>query len=592
MKVICDNCGAMYKIPDSKLVKPVNKATCRQCGHRMLIPRPRRGADPDERTLVTAVPPTPPPAPSRSDSGPPTTPIHEPEEKTAPTGGRRTEETRWVRNEVPEPPPPSARPQVRVRGGNTATSQRPQPTPQAKSSNPFDDDDVATQVGPDPTLTYTPREDDPPSPASRPSARPPRATRDDLADSLEEDSDDLVSPDDDDASDEEAPAPPPKARKRGKRKAKAAHDPRGDMGLALFGVLVALIGIAILGVTSVIDVAIADVALYAATLGSAALGLMLAVGGGVGAFLVLLTGGRGSRPAWRVASVIIAVLLALLVGGLPAAARVGYDVLLTGVNAFNDGFEELLAEAERQRADGDADPLTPPDDGSADAMLDGDEPPSDGDGAGAMADDESDTAEQEATDEDGGGAVDKPTDDGGTVEDTPRGTTSRSTTPRTPRSSSSTTRSPRTRPTGDTTGGTTSGGRSAPPDEELDLPDDPLDFTGDDASSRSSSGSSGSSSANSSLPVSPPLTAIDVMVKSNTGVKRCFFEYQKAEGSLPKRVDVRFTIKPDGDATNIETTQRKLTGSELESCLIRSIRGITFPPSQKGTTLTFPFVFG
>ena len=34
MKVVCDNCGALYKIPDEKLLKPVNKAPCRQCGHR------------------------------------------------------------------------------------------------------------------------------------------------------------------------------------------------------------------------------------------------------------------------------------------------------------------------------------------------------------------------------------------------------------------------------------------------------------------------------------------------------------------------------------------------------------------------------
>ena len=67
MKVICDNCRAVYKIPDEKLVKPVNKATCRQCGHRMLIPS-RVDADPDERTLVTAVPPTPAPPPPRSSS--------------------------------------------------------------------------------------------------------------------------------------------------------------------------------------------------------------------------------------------------------------------------------------------------------------------------------------------------------------------------------------------------------------------------------------------------------------------------------------------------------------------------------------------
>ena len=67
MKVVCDNCRAVYKVPNDKLTKPVNKATCRSCGHRMLIPRARPGADPEERTLVTAVPPTPVGAPPRME---------------------------------------------------------------------------------------------------------------------------------------------------------------------------------------------------------------------------------------------------------------------------------------------------------------------------------------------------------------------------------------------------------------------------------------------------------------------------------------------------------------------------------------------
>lgn len=50
MRVVCDNCGATYKIPESKLTKEVNKATCRKCGHRMLI-----------RRAVSAPPPAPPP---------------------------------------------------------------------------------------------------------------------------------------------------------------------------------------------------------------------------------------------------------------------------------------------------------------------------------------------------------------------------------------------------------------------------------------------------------------------------------------------------------------------------------------------------
>ena len=71
MKVVCENCRAVYKVPDEKLTKTVNKATCRQCGHRMLIPKARPDGDPDERTLVTAVPPpgTPSPAIPRALDG-------------------------------------------------------------------------------------------------------------------------------------------------------------------------------------------------------------------------------------------------------------------------------------------------------------------------------------------------------------------------------------------------------------------------------------------------------------------------------------------------------------------------------------------
>jgi len=40
MRVVCESCGTTYKIPESKLVKEVNKATCRKCGFRMMIRRP------------------------------------------------------------------------------------------------------------------------------------------------------------------------------------------------------------------------------------------------------------------------------------------------------------------------------------------------------------------------------------------------------------------------------------------------------------------------------------------------------------------------------------------------------------------------
>lgn len=55
MRVVCDQCAASYKVPNERLTKPINKATCKQCGSRLLIPKPKPGADPDERVVVPAV---------------------------------------------------------------------------------------------------------------------------------------------------------------------------------------------------------------------------------------------------------------------------------------------------------------------------------------------------------------------------------------------------------------------------------------------------------------------------------------------------------------------------------------------------------
>jgi len=62
MRVVCDNCGAVYKIADSKLNKEVNKATCKRCGHKIVIYKPGtaravglRPSDAEERTVIKSV---------------------------------------------------------------------------------------------------------------------------------------------------------------------------------------------------------------------------------------------------------------------------------------------------------------------------------------------------------------------------------------------------------------------------------------------------------------------------------------------------------------------------------------------------------
>jgi predicted Zn finger-like uncharacterized protein len=62
MRVVCDNCGAVYKIADSKLTKEVNKATCKRCGHKIVIYKAGSGrgdgpsiSDAEERTVIKSV---------------------------------------------------------------------------------------------------------------------------------------------------------------------------------------------------------------------------------------------------------------------------------------------------------------------------------------------------------------------------------------------------------------------------------------------------------------------------------------------------------------------------------------------------------
>ena len=37
MRVVCDKCSAVYRISDDKLVKAVNRATCKKCGNKIII---------------------------------------------------------------------------------------------------------------------------------------------------------------------------------------------------------------------------------------------------------------------------------------------------------------------------------------------------------------------------------------------------------------------------------------------------------------------------------------------------------------------------------------------------------------------------
>lgn len=289
MKVVCDNCRAVYKVPDAKLVKAVNKATCRNCGHRMLIPRPKPGADPDERTLVTAVPPTPVGAPPRTG--------REVDSQALPARGSRS-------RSAARSLPPSALDWED--GPDTAVVDSP--TVQDPSRRT-----------PAPAARSVPRHTPPPAPS--PAAISPVASAAPMS-----------APG---APPRRTPAPVPGRAATGTRaayKAAAIHDPSGDMNWALAGTILALLGAFVLAFLSVFNYIILMW-----------LGLAMTFGGGVITFLILLTGSRGRRPARALLSVALGFVVAVMMASTMTGVKWGTEKVLSQINFSNAGMQAALS---------------------------------------------------------------------------------------------------------------------------------------------------------------------------------------------------------------------------------------------------------
>ena len=88
-----------------------------------------------------------------------------------------------------------------------------------------------------------------------------------------------------------------------------------------------------------------------------------------------------------------------------------------------------------------------------------------------------------------------------------------------------------------------------------------------------------------------PLTVVDTMIRSNMSVKRCFFTEKEASGSLPARVNVRFTVMPTGRISSARVTTSEYKGSSLDSCLGRAFKSIIFPAFEGDPlSMTYPFI--
>lgn len=508
MKVVCDNCRAVYKIPNDKLVKPINKATCRNCGYRMLIPRPPATGDSEFSTLVTAVPPTPIGAPPREESGlsvpeeelpggDSTEIIQQGSDKTSPGGLRKEEvplyESTPVHIErIKEPLAPS------------------QPDDSFLGS---EDDTRVTELSNFPLRTGDTVK------ASSPLSRPP-------------------------------------ARR---------HDPSTDLTIAALGVLAAMLGTFPMAALAFFP---NPVLLW--------IGQSIAFGGATTALLIILTSSRGRRPASRVLSLFAGGSLALFIASVTTAGQYLSEHEINWMPQTSNSNAGIIAEPIADEA-----PDAPPEDALAEeeGEEEGEEEPLE----------EDEEANKEAED-DQPEAVKSPASPPTVSRKTP--------------SSSGSTRSARSNPvapstddeldaiignpspkTGDDDWGDEEDGELDLEDEML-LDDDPLAAPAPAPAPRPAPAPKSDGQM-----TTVPMEVVDVMLRNNMDVKKCFYYYAQSHGGqLPPRLDLKFTLQTTGRASNLSIKQAEHAKSEVEQCLRTAVGSISFPPAGKAQKLTYPFV--
>lgn len=618
MKVICDNCRAVYKIPDEKLAKPVNKATCRKCGHRMLIPRPRQGQNPDEKTLVTAVPPTPPPAPQR-DSGrsrPPevdrhTQPISEEEPEATMPGltpqngygsgayalsGTAQPGNTGVYTPTRQPaasptlaPPPSLAPPEEQEGDDVPLyAATPMPTPD-RDTRPASARSMPAPPAPNLLSNGTPAMAPPRASTRTPAMPPPRQPAPPVP-SVSQSStlgtggdwkpseailasinpgqlsaDPVTKP----LAHAPAPQPAPLPRARGGTPAPApmramgtnpgsvisVFDPANDLTLAMLSSTGGMVGtfILVLALLTVPSLPLPTIVLVA-------IGMLLAFIGGMATVLVIFTGGRGRRPARPLVSVILAVGCSFVV----TTAGVGTLILRDQFVKVRDVNVATV-------------PVTPSDEGSVLAASHPITPP----------------------------PIETIAAPAGTPTTTPSATpaTRPAGTPATPRSPTTSTSGGG--PVAETfaprnlRGGTTTATvyEDVPPSTRTTTPtstpatsgDDEFAFLDEEPAHNTTTTPATPPKPAATGPTTVPDTVIDTILRNDVGIKKCFFNHQRATGSLPERVVVSFKITPAGTITGGTVTDAEFKGTDLDSCLGRALGAIAMPPSQNGQTVKYPF---
>ncbi len=87
-----------------------------------------------------------------------------------------------------------------------------------------------------------------------------------------------------------------------------------------------------------------------------------------------------------------------------------------------------------------------------------------------------------------------------------------------------------------------------------------------------------------------PTSVVDTMVRNNKRIKRCWMDEKQRAGTIPRRLDVRFTVQPSGEVSSARVATKEYQGTDFDVCLGSAFRSITFPPFD-GEPLTMKYSF-
>lgn len=88
-------------------------------------------------------------------------------------------------------------------------------------------------------------------------------------------------------------------------------------------------------------------------------------------------------------------------------------------------------------------------------------------------------------------------------------------------------------------------------------------------------------------------TTVDMTIKENMNrFRACYLKEVGKNPNLGGRVDVQFSINPEGRIKGARILESSLGNEAVEACLLRQIQGLTFDPPKNGdAVITYPFIF-